>query len=69
MEIKVGDVVQLAPDASDWAGGMYGEVTAVRGTAVLVVDIPIFRDRERGLAPLRVAPEKVARIGRARWSW
>lgn len=69
--IKINDVVQIAPDASDWAGGCFCIVTEVKSWGIQgFVKIP---PTERGnpstggSAYIRLETAQFARIGQAEW--
>jgi hypothetical protein len=67
--VDVGDVVQLAPDASDWAACCFAIVTEVKSWGVQAyVFIPQKRGEVAGRAFIRVPKDKFFRIGKAEWT-
>lgn len=70
--LRVNDVVQIAPDASDWAGGCFAIVTEVKSWGMQgFVQMPCTSrgDPESGgRAFIRLKSEQFVRIGRAEWS-
>lgn len=73
--LAVNDVVQIAPEASDWAGGCFAIVTEVKSWGMQgFVQVPPMKRNEPegeqtgGRAFIRLKSDQFVRIGRAEWS-